>query len=60
MASVDLGEVDVLVVGLGPVGAALLWTLGQGLGAAFTPAVAGAWTEAYTVLAGVMKDAAAA
>jgi hemoglobin-like flavoprotein len=42
------------------VGAALLWTLGQGLGEAFTPAVEAAWTEAYGVLAGVMKDAAAA
>ena len=42
------------------VATALLWTLGQGLGDAFTPAVEAAWTEAYTVLAIVMKDAAAA
>jgi hemoglobin-like flavoprotein len=42
------------------VGAALLWTLGQGLGDAFTPPVEAAWIEAYTVLATVMKDAAAA
>ena len=42
------------------VAAALLWTLGQGLGDAFTPAVEAAWTEAYTILATVMKDAAAA
>jgi len=42
------------------VGAALLWTLGQGLGEAFTPAVEAAWTQAYTILAKVMKDAAAA
>jgi hemoglobin-like flavoprotein len=42
------------------VAAALLWTLGQGLGEAFTPAVESAWTEAYTILATVMKDAAAA
>lgn len=42
------------------VGAALLWTLGQGLGDAFTPEVEAAWTETYTVLAGVMKDAASA
>ena len=42
------------------VAVALLWTLGQGLGDAFTPAVEAAWTEAYTVLATVMKDAAAA
>ena len=40
------------------VGAALLWTLGQGLGDGFTGAVEAAWTEAYTILAGVMKEAA--
>lgn len=33
------------------VGAALLWTLEQGLGAAFTPAVKEAWTAVYTLLA---------
>jgi hemoglobin-like flavoprotein len=42
------------------VAAALLWTLGQGLGDAFTPDVEAAWTQAYTILATVMKDAAAA
>lgn len=42
------------------VAVALLWTLGQGLGDAFTPAVEAAWTEAYTILATVMRDAAAA
>ncbi|MEA2739818.1 MAG: hypothetical protein QOH05_3125 [Acetobacteraceae bacterium] len=42
------------------VAAALLWTLGQGLGDAFTPQVEAAWVEAYTILATVMKDAAAA
>ena len=42
------------------VAAALLWTLGQGLGDAFTAAVEAAWTEAYTILATVMKEAAAA
>lgn len=41
------------------VGAALLWTLGQGLGDDFTPEVEGAWTEVYTVLSTTMKDAAA-
>jgi hemoglobin-like flavoprotein len=41
------------------VAAALLWTLGQGLGDGFTPEAKAAWTEAYTVLATVMKDAAA-
>lgn len=41
-----------------PVGAALLWTLEQGLGADFTPPVKAAWTQAYTTLAGAMKSAA--
>jgi hemoglobin-like flavoprotein len=41
------------------VAAALLWTLGQGLGEAFTPDVKEAWTEAYGVLSKTMKDAAA-
>jgi hemoglobin-like flavoprotein len=41
------------------VATALLWTLEQGLGADFTPATRAAWTEAYSILAGVMKDAAA-
>jgi hemoglobin-like flavoprotein len=40
------------------VGAALLWTLEQGLGEAFTPAVREAWTEAYGTLASVMIEAA--
>jgi len=43
-----------------PVGAALLWTLEQGLGPDFTPAVKDAWTSAYLLLAGVMQDATAA
>ena len=42
-----------------PVGAALLWTLEQGLGEDFTPEVKQAWTEAYAMLAGIMKEAAA-
>jgi nitric oxide dioxygenase len=37
-----------------PVGAALLWTLEQGLGAAWTPELAQAWTTAYTTLSGYM------
>lgn len=41
------------------VASALLWTLGQGLGEAFTPSVEAAWTETYTTLAAVMKEAAA-
>jgi len=40
------------------VGAALLWTLEQGLGSAFTPAVRDAWVAAYGVLANTMRDAA--
>jgi len=43
----------------GTVAAALLWTLGQGLGEAFTDEVEAAWTEVYTVLADTMKAAAA-
>ena len=42
-----------------PVGAALLWTLEQGLGPAFTPQVKEAWTVTYTTVADVMKAAAA-
>ena len=42
------------------VGAALLWTLEQGLGAAFTPEVRAAWVDAYGWLAFVMREAAAA
>jgi hemoglobin-like flavoprotein len=40
------------------VGAALLWTLEQELGADFTPEVREAWTRAYTVLAQLMTTAA--
>jgi hemoglobin-like flavoprotein len=42
------------------VGAALLWTLEQGLKDAWTPDVKNAWIAAYTTVAGVMKDAARA
>ena len=60
----DLGrrhkDYGVLPEHYGTVGTALLWTLGQGLGDAFTPQVEAAWTEAYTILATVMQDAAAA
>ena len=41
------------------VGGALLWTLEQGLGEAFTPEVKDAWATTYGVLAKTMKDAAA-
>lgn len=40
------------------VGGALLWTLEQGLGAAWTPQVKDSWVAAYTLLSGVMIDAA--
>ena len=41
------------------VGAALLWTLEQGLGEAFTPETRAAWAAVYDVLATVMQAAAA-
>jgi len=40
------------------VGAALLWTLEQGVGDYFTPEVRAAWEEAYSTLAGAMISAA--
>lgn len=40
------------------VGAALLWTLQTGLGAAFTPEVKDAWTAVYGVLAATMQEGA--
>jgi len=39
------------------VGAALLWTLQQGLGGAWNPETAAAWTEVYGVLSTVMRRA---
>jgi hemoglobin-like flavoprotein len=36
------------------VGGALLWTLEKGLGEAWTPELADAWTGAYTTLSGFM------
>ena len=41
----------------GTVGAALLWTLEQGLGDAFTDDVKAAWTTVYTTLADVATSA---
>ena len=41
------------------VAVALLWTLGQGLGAGFTSETEAAWTIAYALLAETMKAAAA-
>ncbi len=40
------------------VGAALLWTLETGLGAAFTPEVKDAWATVYGILASTMQEAA--
>ena len=40
------------------VGAALLWTLEQGLGEHYTTDVERAWSRAYAILSGVMLDAA--
>jgi hemoglobin-like flavoprotein len=40
------------------VGEALLWTLEQGLGEAFTPDIKEAWRETYTILASTAKDGA--
>jgi len=42
----------------GSVGAALLWTLEQGLQDKWAPQVKDAWIAAYTAVAGVMRDAA--
>lgn len=41
-------------------GAALLWTLGQGLGDGFRTEVQESWATTYGMLASVMKDAARA
>ncbi len=41
------------------VGTALLWTLEQSLGESFTPDTKEAWRSTYTILANVMKNAAA-
>ena len=41
-----------------PVGAALLWTLEQALGPAFTPDVKAAWSDAYSAIAGAMRGKA--
>ena len=39
------------------VGVALLWTLEQGLGKAWTPEAAAAWKEVYGLLSGIMRNA---
>lgn len=40
------------------VGEALLWTLGRGLGSAFTPEMQAAWAKTYWTLAETMKAGA--
>ena len=40
------------------VGAALLWTLEQGLGESWTPETAEAWTKTYKIVASTMINAA--
>jgi hemoglobin-like flavoprotein len=40
------------------VASALIWTLEQGLGSAFTAQVRSAWVETYTILASVMQRGA--
>lgn len=58
-ALVDLGRrhagYGVTMDDYGTVAVALLWTLEQGLGEAFTAEVRNAWTEAYMVLATTMQ-----
>ena len=44
----------------GTVATALLWTLEQGLGEAWTPQAKAAWTETYVVLSSAMIEAAQA
>jgi hemoglobin-like flavoprotein len=39
------------------VGAALLWTLEQGLGTGWTPEVKAAWTDTYVLLSNAMRNA---
>ncbi|WP_108879528.1 globin domain-containing protein [Anderseniella sp. Alg231-50] len=41
------------------VGSALLWTLGQGLGEGFTDQARAAWTVAYALVSGPMRQAVA-
>ncbi len=52
------GEYGVIDDHYDTVAQALLWTLGQGLGDAFTPEAEEAWTAVYGTLASTMKHAA--
>lgn len=55
----DLGarhvDYGVTAADYAPVGEALIWTLRQGLGTAFTPAVESAWGAAYALLQEAMQ-----
>ncbi|MCG8051515.1 MAG: globin domain-containing protein [Candidatus Thiodiazotropha endolucinida] len=51
-------EYGVQAVDYDKVADALLWTLGEGLGDAFTDEVKDAWVVTYAALAGVMKEGA--
>jgi len=55
-AVAGLDRLDTIV----PATQALLWTLEQGLGEAFTPDVREAWTVVFVVVSDTMKTAARA
>ncbi len=52
------GKYSVTPAHYGTVGQALLWTLEQGLGEAWTPEAKTAWTEVYGILSTTMIEAA--
>lgn len=52
------GKYGVTAAHYGTVAQALLWTLEQGLGEAWTPEAKAAWTEVYGILSSTMIDAA--
>ena len=53
------GKYGVTAAHYGTVGAALLWTLEQGLGDAWTPEAKAAWTEVFGILSSTMIESAA-
>jgi hemoglobin-like flavoprotein len=53
------GRYGVTAAHYGTVAQALLWTLEQGLGDAWTPEAKTAWTEVYGILSSTMLEAAA-
>ncbi len=52
------GQYGVTAAHYGKVAEALLWTLEQGLGDAWTPEAKTAWTEVYGILSSTMQEAA--